>query len=117
MTLAIEKLSTSKQRGIPMTSTPFSNVLTIIFVLIDDWYKTIEWQIPNNKVGRKPSFSNREMLTLMIAHDFIPYPSETQYIEHMCANYLDMFPKFLNQSQFYRRARSPRFLMEEFRRY
>ena len=51
------------------------------------------------------------------AQDYIPYPSETQYIGFMRANYLDLFPKLLDQSQLNRRARSLRLLVEQFRRY
>ena len=46
------------------------------------------------------------MITLKLAQDYIPYPSETQYIGFMRVNHLDMFLKLLDQSQFNRRARS-----------
>jgi len=42
-------------------------------------------------------------MTLMLAQDYIPYPSETQFIEFIRANHLDMFPKLIDQSQFNRR--------------
>ena len=53
----------------------------------------------------------------MLAQDYIPYPSETQYIGFIRANYLDLFPDLLDQSQFNRRARGLRLLVEQFRRY
>ncbi len=45
------------------------------------------------KVGKKPIFTDSEVITLVLAQDYIPYPSETQYIEFMRANYLALFPK------------------------
>lgn len=54
---------------------------------------------------------------MMIGQDFIPYPSETQYVEFIRANYLSLFPRLVDQSQYNRRARALRLLVEEFRRY
>jgi hypothetical protein len=56
-------------------------------------------------------------MTLMLTQDYIPYPSETQYIEFIRANHLDMFPKLVDQSQFNRRARALRLLVEQLRQY
>jgi hypothetical protein len=100
-----------------MTSISISDILTIIFVLVDDWYQHQGIKLLKGKAGAKPVFADSEVITLMIAQDFIPYPGETQYIEFMRANYLDLFPKLLDQSQFNRRARSLRLLVEQLRRY
>jgi hypothetical protein len=53
----------------------------------------------------------------MLAQDYIPFPSETQFIGFVRANYLDLFPKLIDQSQFNRRARALRLLVEQLRRY
>lgn len=100
-----------------MTSITISDILTIIFVLVDDWYQAEGVKLLRGKPGKKPIFSDSEMMTLMLAQDYIPYPSETQYIEFIRANHLDMFPKLIDQSQFNRRARALRLLVEQLRRY
>jgi hypothetical protein len=51
----------------------------------------------------------------MLAMDFIPFPSERQFVEYVRANYLALFPKLLEQSQFNRRARAVAPLLERFR--
>lgn len=56
------------------------------------------------------------MITLLLAMDFIPFPSETQFLGFVRANYLALFPKLWDQSQFNRRARALRLLVEELRR-
>lgn len=99
-----------------MTSITVPEILTIIFVLVDDWYQEHGPKPPVGKPGVKPEFSDSEVITLMLAQDFIPYPSETQYIGFLRANYLELFPKLLDQSQFNRRARSLGWLVEQFRR-
>jgi len=100
-----------------MTSISIIELLTIIFVLVDDWYQIYGPALLQGKTGKKPIFTDSEVMTLMLAHDFIPYPAETQYVEFIRANYLGLFPKLLEQSQFNRRARSLRLLVEQFRRF
>ena len=61
-------------------------LLTTIYILVDDWYKTDGTVLLKGKPGAKPDFSDSEMITLMLAHDFMPYPGETQYIGYIRAN-------------------------------
>ena len=96
----------SLEEDIPTTSITISDLLTIIFALVDDGYQVHGPKPLAGKPGAKSEFSDSEVITLMLAHDYIPYPSETQYIGFMRANYIDLFPKLLDQSQFNRRARS-----------
>jgi transposase len=88
-----------------------------IFVLVDDWYQENICDRRRNKPGPKPQFSDSEMMTIMLVMDFIPFPSERQYLAYLRANYLDLFPKLLDQSQFNRRARATAQLLEEIRRH
>lgn len=99
-----------------MTSITIPDLLTTIFVLVDDWYQQSGKRLLRGKVGSKPEFSDSEVMTLVLAMEFIPFPSETQFLGFIRANYLEMFPKLLDQSQFNRRARNLRLLVEELRR-
>jgi hypothetical protein len=100
-----------------MTSISIIDILTIVFVLVDNWYQEEGLKLLKGKPGSKPEFTDSEMITLMLAQEFIPFPSETQYIEFIRANYLELFPKLVDQSQFNRRARALRLLVEHLRRY
>ena len=91
-------------------------LLTIIYVLVDDWYQAEGQQLVKGKGGRKPTFSDSEVITLLLAMDFIPFPSETQFIGFIRANYLALFPRLVDQSEFNRRARGLRLLVEALRR-
>jgi hypothetical protein len=99
-----------------MISISMNDLFTIIFVLVDDWYQQEGVRLLKGKPGAKPGFTDSEIITLMLAQDFIPYPSETQYIGYIRANYLDLFPRLVDQSQFNRRARNLRLLVEQLRR-
>jgi hypothetical protein len=72
----------------------------------DDWYQAKGQGLLKGKPGAKPEFSDSEMITLMLAEDFIPYPGEQQFVGYIRANHPALFPKLLDQSQFNRRARS-----------
>ena len=100
-----------------MTSIPISDLLTIIFVVVDDWYKIQGARLLKGKPAAKPQFTDSEVITLMLAMDFVPFPGETQFLGYIRANYLCLFPRLLDQSQFNRRARGLRLLVEELRRY
>jgi hypothetical protein len=87
-----------------------------MYVLVDDWYKEHAPRLLQGKVGAKPLFSDAELITLMLAQDFLSFESETQFLAFMRANYLQLFPKLCDQSQFNRRSRSLRLLVEHLRR-
>jgi hypothetical protein len=86
-------------------------------VLVDDWYWSEGIKFLAGKPGAKAAFMDSEVMTLMLMQEFIPFPSETQYIGFIRANYLALFPKLVDQSQFNRRARALRLLVEQLRRY
>jgi Transposase DDE domain len=100
-----------------MTSITMIDLFTIIFVLVDDWYKCEGIKLLKGKAGTKPEFTDSEMITLMLAQEFIPFPSETQFLGFIRANYLALFPKLVDQSQYNRRARALRLLVEQLRRH
>ena len=97
-------------------SISIADILTVIYVVVDDWYRSQDSMMIKPKCGAKAEFSDSEMLTLMVAQDFVPYPSETQFVEYVRANHRALFPKLLTQSQFNRRARQLRLKVEGFRR-
>jgi len=100
-----------------MPSITFPDLLTIIYVLVDDWYRIYGVRWLKGKPGSKPEFSDSEVLTLLLAMDYLPFPGETQFLGYIRANHLSLFPKLVDQSQFNRRARALRLLLEQLRRY
>jgi hypothetical protein len=94
-----------------------TNLLTVTFVLVDDWYEQYGQRLRPELPGPEVSFSESEMLTLMLAMDYFPFPGETQFLGFMRANHLALFPTLLSQSQFNRRARRLVGLLEALRGY
>lgn len=92
------------------------NLFTVVFAIVDDWYQDQGERLMGRTVGVKPEFSDSEMLTLMLAIDFFEFSGERRYVAFVRANYLALFPKLLDQSQFNRRARSLRHLLNELRK-
>jgi hypothetical protein len=100
-----------------MNSITFEDLCTIVYVLVDDWYLACGKKLLKGKRGQKPIFSDSEIIALLLLMDFVSYPGETQFLKFMRANYLTLFPNLLDQSQFNRRARSLRLLVEELRKH
>lgn len=100
-----------------MSSITFVDLMTIIYTLTDDWYKAYGIRLLKGKPGCKPEFTDSEALTLLLAMDYLPFPGEAQFLAFIRANYLGLFPKLITQSQFNRRARALRLLLEALRRY
>jgi len=100
-----------------MDSIPISEILLYIFVLVDDWYQDHAGSFRQGKPGQKPEFRDSEVMTIMIAMDFIPFPSERQFVAYLRANHLALFPKLLDQSQFNRRTRAIAPLLEKCRQH
>lgn len=92
-------------------------LLTAIFVLVDDWYQQEGIRLLQGKRGVQPQFSDSEVITLLLAMDYFPFPGETQFLGFLRANYLFLFPHLIDQSQFNRRARTLRLLVEEVRKH
>ena len=89
-----------------MKSIDIETILTIIFVIVDDWYQSHGKKSRNGRPGCKPVFTDSEVMTLMLASEYVPYPGELQFIGYIRANHLALFPNLLSQSQFNRRARN-----------
>lgn len=100
-----------------MASIEIETILTIVYVIVDDWYEEEGKELLKGKAGCRPKCKDSEILTLMLSADYIPYPGEYQFLEFIRANYGDMFPKLPGQSQYNRRCRNLRHMLESLRRY
>lgn len=98
-----------------MTTISIEELFLVTLVMVDDWYTQKGQYLLNRTVGVPPTFSDSEMLTLMLAMDFFEFNSERRYHAFVRANYLSLFPHLLDQSQYNRRARSLRFLLNALR--
>jgi hypothetical protein len=99
-----------------MATISIEELFLVTYALVDDWYNQKGQYLLHRTVGVKPVFSDSEMLTLMLAIDFFEFTSERRYHAFIAANYLALFPQLLDQSQYNRRARSLRYLLNELRK-
>lgn len=88
-----------------MNSIDFESLLVIVFVLVDDWYKSSKKSRKSRSPGAKPEMSNSEIMTLALMMDYLPFPGESQFLGFIRANYGKWFPNLLERSQFNRRLR------------
>ena len=99
------------------TTIDMETLMTVIFVIVDNWYQQHGVKLLKGKRGCKPVFSDSELITLVLCMDIIPFPSERQFHQFIRANYLSLFPRLIHRTQFNRRARHLRLLIEELRRF
>lgn len=93
-----------------------ADLMLVTFFLVDNWYQRKGARLLGRTVGSKPGFSDSERLTLRLAIDFFEFTSERRFVAFIRANYLALFPKLLDQSQYHRRGRSLRYLLNELRK-
>jgi hypothetical protein len=96
---------------------PVDAFLTALYTHVDDWYQQAAPQLLTGKVGDQPQFTDSEVLTLALAQHWLGFRSERRFLRFIRHNYLPLFPRLLDQSQFNRRARSLRWLLNAFRRW
>jgi hypothetical protein len=98
-----------------MNSITVSDLILTIYVLVDDWYQANGTNFRKGQPGKRPELSDSEVMTIMLTMDYIPFPSERQFVAYLRANCGGLFPDLLDQSQFNRRARAVAPLLEQFR--
>ena len=77
--MKVTKLST--QKSFLMNSIDFESLIITIFVLVDDWYQVEGKALKTLLPGAKPEMSAREIMTLALVMDYLPFPGETQFIQ------------------------------------
>ncbi len=91
--------------------------LTTLYTIVDDWYQQYAPPSVSGRAGRKPLFSDSEVMTLSLAQHWLGVPDEREFLRLVRNNYLPLFPRLVAQSQFNRRARSLCWLLNALRRH
>jgi hypothetical protein len=89
-------------------------IITIYFI-VNNWYLTEGYKYLTGKRGRKPEFTDSEMITFIILKEFLQFRSERKFLGFMHGNYLEMFPDMVDQGQFNRRSRALRLVIDKLR--
>ena len=90
-------------------------LITAIYFVVDEWYLTEGYKYLIGKVGKKPEFTDSELMTFMILKEFLQFTSERKFLGFMHGNYLEVFPDMVDQSQFNRRSRALRLILDKLR--
>jgi hypothetical protein len=90
-------------------------LITVVYFIVDEWYLTEGFRYLIGKPGRKPAFTDSEMITFMILKELLQLKAERKFLGFMHGNYSDMFPDIVDQSQFNRRSRALRLILNKLR--
>lgn len=94
---------------------PTEAFLTALYTIVDDWYQQNAPALLAGKVGKKPEFSDSEVITLSLAQHGLGYAGEREYLRVVHNNWLPLFPRLVSQGQFNRRARNLCWLINRMR--
>ena len=81
-----------------MNSISVNDLLLILYVLVDDWCQVNATDFRKGQPGKRPELSDSEVMTLMLTMDYIPFPSERQFVAHLRANHLELFPDLVDRN-------------------
>lgn len=96
-----------------MASIPFADIMTHIYVLVDDWCHA--HLPPPSGPGRPSALSVSETVTIQLAMDVLPFPSERGFLAFLRSQHPTLFPQLPVLSQFNRRGRSVWRVLEQLR--
>jgi len=48
---------------------PYEMLFTVVYVVVDDWYRAEGWRLVHGRPGVKPRCSDSEVLTLAVVRD------------------------------------------------
>lgn len=101
-----------------ITECPWEDILTTLFVLIDDAHQKLDTcYVPNRKHSPKgePVFSDSEVITITLFGEMIFGGAEDKTLHFIRQYHLDMFPKLLSNDRFNRRKSALAETMEALR--
>jgi hypothetical protein len=79
---------------------PADAFLTTLYTIVDDWYQHNAPRLLAGKAGKKPLFSDSEVMTLSLVQHWLGMSEEREFLRYVRNNYLPLFPRQFNQSQF-----------------
>ncbi len=96
---------------------PTETFLTTLYTIVDDWYQQHAPRSVAGRTGKKPQFSDSEVITLSLAQHWLGIPQEREHLRFVRNNFLPLFPRLVTQSQFNRRARGLCWLINRMRQH
>jgi hypothetical protein len=90
-------------------------LIIAVYFIVNNWYLAEGHKYLTGKPGRKPDFTDSEVISFMILKEFLGFSSERQFLGFMHGNYSYMFPHIVHQSQYNRRSRALRLIVDKLR--
>lgn len=90
-------------------------LIIAVYLVVNNWYLAEGRKYLTAKPGRKPDFTDSEIISFMILKEFLGFGSERQFLGFMNGNYSFMFPHIVHQSQYNRRTRALGLVVDKLR--
>ena len=89
-------------------------LITTLYCLVDDWYKSRGQSLVASRPGPKPTCTDAEVLTIELARQIMAGLPERRFLRWLRHNHPDRFLHLPDDGNFNRRLRSLRFLLADF---
>ena len=63
---------------------PYEDLFTLVYVVVDDWYRCEGWALVRERPGVKPRFGDSEVLTLELVRELEGETRERRWMSLAC---------------------------------
>ena len=85
---------------------PYEMLFTMVYTVVDEWYRQSGWLLVRSRPGVKPRFSDSEVLTLELVRTLEGQTKERRWYRTVRANWLGLFPQLPERSVLHKRTKS-----------
>lgn len=94
---------------------PYAMLFTVVYTLVDEWYRQIGACLVQARPGVKPRFSDSEVLTVELVRMLEGETRERRWYRTVRANWLSLFPQLPERSVLHKRTKSLYLLLDRCR--
>ena len=94
---------------------PYEMLFTVVYTLVDEWYRQIGATLVRSRPGVKPRFSDSEVLTVELVRTLEGQTKERRWYRTVRANWLGLFPQLPERSVLHKRTKSLYLLLDRCR--
>ncbi len=84
----------------------YETLLTVVYVVVDEWYQREGWRLVQGRPGVKPHFTDSEVLTLEVVRALEGQTRERRWYRTVSANWRGLFPALPERSVLHKRSKS-----------
>jgi hypothetical protein len=94
---------------------PYEVLFTVVYTLVDEWYRRVGAGLVRSRAGVKPRFSDSEALAVELVRTLEGQTKERRWYRMVRANWLHLFPQLPERSVLHKRTKGLYLLLDHCR--